>query len=354
MGIIYFVVLLGVIVTIHELGHFIAAKLFKVYVGEFAIGMGPKLFSIQGKETKYSLRLLPLGGYCQMAGDVDNAIEGVCDVIVPHERTLKGIARYKQIIIMLAGIFMNFILAWVLFSGIIMNQGMTTSSDLPIVGSVVVNSPAEQAGFQTNDKILSVEYKDGKVIEPKSFSEMSAANIGQESSERVYTIQRGADVLTLTVTPTYFEDRNAYMIGIGAPQEIVYPNILESAKMGAETMVMVTQVIFGSIVDLVKGNNLDQLSGPIGIYTVAEEQASLGMVNYIWLIAVLSLNVGIFNALPLPILDGGRVILSLIEAVRGKPINQKLEQGMMAAGLALMVMLMIYATWQDIARLFFK
>lgn len=354
MGIIYFVVLLGIIVTIHELGHFVVAKLFGVYCGEFSIGMGPKLFSIQGKETKYCLRLLPLGGFVQMAGEVDSGIEGEVEVDVPYERTIKGIARWKQILIMLAGILMNFILAWVLFSGIIMNQGMVSTPDIPVVGSIVANSPADQAGFEVNDKIVAVQYSDGKTIVPTTFSEMSAANIGQESAKRIYTIERGTETLSIEVTPTYFEDRDAYMIGIGAPQETIYPNVLESVAMGAQTMVTVTQVIFDSLVDLFRGNNLDQLSGPIGIYTVTEQQASLGMVNYIWLIALLSLNVAIFNALPLPILDGGRALLALFEMLRGKPISQKLEQGMMVVGMAMILTLMIFATWQDISRLFFK
>ena len=107
MGLLYFVVLLGVIVFIHELGHFLVAKMFHVYVGEFALGMGPKLLSYQGKETLYSLRAIPLGGFCQMAGEVGNELEGELVVDVPKERTIKGIAKWKQILVMIAGIAMN-------------------------------------------------------------------------------------------------------------------------------------------------------------------------------------------------------------------------------------------------------
>lgn len=352
MGILYTILLLGIIVSIHELGHFLAAKLFGVYCGEFSIGMGPKLFSFQGKETKYSLRLLPIGGFVQMAGETDSGIEGVVEEDVPFERTIKGIARWKQIVIMLAGIFMNFILAWVLFSGIVLNQGVSVSNDAPLVGSVMSGSPAYEAGFQENDLILSVQYSDGELIYPNTFSEMSAANIGQEKNERIYTIQRGDEVLTIAVTPTYFEENDAYLIGISAKIITEYPNLFEAVQIGAKTMIQVAGAIFDSLVELFKGQNLDQLSGPIGIYTVTEQQASLGMVNYIWLIALLSLNVGIFNAIPLPILDGGRAVLAVIEMVRGKPISEKLEQGMMMAGLILLVGLMLFATGQDILRLF--
>lgn len=352
MGLIYTILLLGIIVSIHELGHFLAAKFFGVYCGEFSIGMGPKLLSFQGKETKYSLRLLPIGGFVQMAGETDSGIEGVVEEEVPFERTIKGIARWKQIVIMLAGIFMNFVLAWILFTGIVFNQGISVSNDAPIVGSVIGGSPADEAGFQENDLILSVQYSDGSIIYPETFTEMSAANIGQEKNDRIYQIQRDDEILTITVTPAYFEDQNAYLIGISAEIDTEYPNVLEAAQIGAQTMVQVAGAIFDSLVDLFKGQNLDQLSGPIGIYTMTEQQASLGMVNYVWLIALLSLNVGIFNAIPLPILDGGRAVLAILEIVRGKPISEKLEQGMMMVGLMLLVGLMLFATGQDILRLF--
>lgn len=352
MGILYTILLLGIIVSIHELGHFLAAKLFGVYCGEFSIGMGPKLISFQGKETKYSLRLLPIGGFVQMAGETDSGIEGVVEEDVPFERTIKGIARWKQIVIMLAGIFMNFILAWVLFTGIVFNQGVSVSSDAPLVGSVMSGSPAYKAGFKENDLILSVEYSDGKIIYPETFSEMSVANIGQEKNERIYTVKRSDEIISITVVPTYFEDQDAYLIGISAEIRTEYPNLIEASLIGAQTMTQVAGAIFDSLIDLFKGQNLDQLSGPIGIYTVTEQQASLGMVNYIWLIALLSLNVGIFNAIPLPILDGGRALLAVIEILRGKPISEKLEQGMMMAGLILLIGLMIFATGQDILRLF--
>lgn len=354
MGFIYFVVLLGVIVTIHELGHFLAAKFFGVYCGEFSIGMGPKLFSIQGKETKYSLRLLPFGGYVQMAGETDSGIEGVVDVEVPLNRSIKGIARWKQIVVMLAGIFMNFMLAWVLFTGIIMNQGLSETLDVPQVGSIMIDSPAEKAGFKVGDTILAIEYKDGETIYPETFTSMSSANMGNESEERVYTVQRGDDILTIVVTPQYYADQSVYLIGISAPITLYTPGPFESLKLGFETMGTVASEIFKSLLELFHGQNLDQLSGPIGIYSVAEEQAALGMVNYLWLIAVLSLNVGIFNAIPLPVMDGGRALLAMIEIIRGKPISEKLEQGMMMAGVMMLMALMLYATGMDLLRLFMK
>ena len=352
MGLLYFVVLLGIIIFIHELGHFLMAKLFHVYVGEFALGMGPKIWSHQGKETLYSLRAIPLGGFCQMAGEAGNEIEGELEVEVAPERSLKGIAKWKQLLIMMAGILMNFLLAWVIFSGIFISQGYTVSVDLPVVGSIVENSPAQRAGMQSGDVIVKIEFEDGTVIEPETFTDMSSVTIEDVTSMRTYTIERDGQTLVFELVPEYLEEQEAYLVGITAPTEHQSVGLFEGLRDGALQMIYMTEIMVSSILDLFKGHNLDQLSGPVGIYTVTAEQASLGLVNYIWLIAVISLNVGIFNAIPLPILDGGRVVLTLFEALTGKPINQKVEQVLMTAAILLLFALMLFATGQDLLRLF--
>lgn len=352
MGLLYFVVLLGVIIFIHELGHFLMAKLFHVYVGEFALGMGPKLWSHQGKETLYSLRAVPLGGFCQMAGETANELEGELIADVPFERTLKGISKWKQLLIMVAGIMMNFLLAWVIFTGIFVTQGYSASVDLPLVGSVVENSPAERAGLLAGDTIVQIEFEDGTVIQPETFSDMSSASIEDVTSKRIYTIERDGNILTFELTPEYLEEQDAFLVGISAPVEHIEVGLLQGMADGAYQMVYVADMMVQSILELFKGQNLDQLSGPVGIYTVTAEQASLGLANYIWLIAIISLNVGIFNAVPLPVLDGGRVVLLLIEAITGKPINQKVEQALMTGAVVLLLALMIFATGQDLLRLF--
>lgn len=354
MGLLYFIVLLGVIIFIHELGHFLMAKAFNVYVGEFALGMGPKIWSYQGKETLYSLRLLPLGGFCQMAGETANELEGELDVQVDKERSLKGISKWKQILIMLAGIMMNFFLAWILFSAVFITQGYTVSVDLPQVGSVVENSPAERAGLMAGDTIVQIEFADGTIIQPTTFAEMSSASIEDVTSMRTYTIERDGQILVFELTPEYLEDQQAYLVGISAPTEHVRVGLVQGLMDGASQMFYVAAMMAQSILDLFKGQNLDQLSGPVGIYTVTAQQASLGFANYVWLIAVISLNVGIFNAVPLPILDGGRVLLLAIECVTGKPINEKIEQGLMTVCVILLLMLMVFATGQDILRLIGK
>lgn len=352
MGLLYFVVLLGVIIFIHEFGHFVVAKMFHVYVGEFALGMGPKLFSYQGKETLYSLRAIPLGGFCQMAGEVGNELEGELVVDVPKERTIKGIAKWKQILVMIAGIAMNFLLAWVIFTGVFFCEGYNVTVDLPRIGSVMENSPAERVGLMAGDEIVKIEFADGAIVEPEKFSDMSTAATANLTASRVYTIVRDGKTLTFEVTPEFMEDQGTYLVGFSAPVEHVKVGLIQAMMDGAYQIVYVTELMVDSILDLFKGENLDQLSGPVGIYTITAEQASRGFSDYVWLIAIISLNVGIFNAIPLPILDGGRVVLTVIEMVTGKPINEKIEQGLMTAAVVFLMALMLFATGQDILRLF--
>ena len=352
MGLLYFVVLLGVIVFIHELGHFLVAKMFHVYVGEFALGMGPKLLSYQGKETLYSLRAIPLGGFCQMAGEVGNELEGELEVEVEPERSLKGTAKWKQILIMVAGIFMNFLLAWVIFTGIFVTQGYTVTVDLPKIGSIIENSPAERVGLMPGDEIVQIEFADGTIVVPETFSDMSASALANLTASRIYTVERDGKMMTFEVTPEYMEDQGIYLVGFSAPVEHVQVGLLQGMADGVSQMAYVTVMMVESILDLFKGQNLDQISGPVGIYTVTAEQASLGLTNYIWLIAIISLNVGIVNAIPLPVLDGGRVVLTVFEMITGKPINKNIEQSLMTIAIVLLLGLMLFATGQDILRLF--
>lgn len=353
MNTIYFILVLSIIVIVHEIGHLLTAKLFHVYCYEFAIGMGPKLFSYQGKETKYSVRLIPIGGFVSMAGEQDAEQELFPDINVPSNRTIKGIAPWKKIIIMGAGVVMNLILCWVIISGILMHNGAYGLSPKPIVDSIVENSPAETAGFQTGDEIKKVVFDDGTVIKPKSFDDivMFTQTYG---GKMTYTVQRDHQLIELQVQGIKNED-NMYMVGIGIPaRTVVKINPLNAWYYSADYIGDMTSSIIKSLGRLVQGNGLEQLSGPVGIYQITAQQASMGIENLLILIAMFSLNVGIFNLIPIPILDGGRILITIGEWITGKELNKKIEAMMMSVGLVLMVGLFIFATWQDIVRLLFK
>ena len=351
MTIIYFILLLSVIVVVHEFGHFIVAKLFNVYCYEFSIGMGPKLWSKKGKETTYVIRALPVGGYVAMAGENDGMAELSENVEVPKHRCLDGINALKKICIMSAGIVMNFLLAWIIISIFFMVQGVYPTKVEPYIGAVKENSPAYDAGFEVNDKIIKVEYPDGTVIKPKTFSDLSNVIIESEV-EVTYTILRDGKNMEIKVTPVYDEQYQSYMIGISSlPIQYKDVNILNAPIYGADYLFDMAKTMFISIGRLFRGIGLNQVSGPVGIYTATDTYVSLGFEYYLFLIALISLNVGIFNALPLPVLDGGRIFITIVEVIIHKKLNKKVEAGLMAACWALLICLMLYATVNDITRI---
>lgn len=351
MTIIYFILLLSIIVIVHEFGHFIVAKLCKVYCYEFSIGMGPKLWSKKGKETTYVIRALPIGGYVAMAGENDGMAEEYSEIDIPKERCLDGINNIKKICIMIAGIVMNFLLAWIIMSCFFMIQGVYPSSPEPYIGSVKENSPAYEAGFMANDKIIKVEYPDGTTIKPKTFNDLSSVVVESEI-EVTYTILRDDQEIVIKVTPEYDEEYQSYMIGISSlPIQYKDVTLLNAPLYGADYLIDTTGMMFTSIARLFKGQGLNQVSGPVGIYSVTDTYVSLGFEYYLLLIALISLNVGIFNALPLPVLDGGRILIVLVEAILHKKLNKKVEAGLMAACWVLLICLMLYATVNDITRI---
>lgn len=348
MTIIYFVILLSVIITIHEFGHFITAKMFGVYCNEFSLGMGPQILKKKIGETTYSLRALPIGGFVSMAGEADAQL----DIEVPYERTIKGIAKWKQIIVFLAGIFMNMILAWVIFSGVILSSGSYALGPLPIIDGIIENSAAAEANLQKGDRIAAVKFSDGTEIYPDDFYDiLTYTSIYHD--EAVYTIERGNEQFEVALTPRYNEETESYLIGVMIPpSEVVSINLLNAGYYGFDYLADTAKEMFQTVVRLFKGIGLNQLSGPVGIYNATAQQASYGLKNYLLLIGLMSLNIGIFNAIPLPALDGGRVFLLLIEMIIGKPLNKKFENAIIMASFALFFALMIFVTFQDVVRLF--
>lgn len=355
--VILFVVLLSTIISIHELGHLIAAKIFGVYCKEYAIGMGPKIYSHKFKETEFSIRALPLGGFVAMAGDNENDLETKVDTTdIPFERTLLGVSKWKRIIIMLAGIFMNFVLAIVIYSLIILNNGQYAVGSKPVIENIIENSAASESGLLAGDIITKIEFDNGASLNPKEYSEISVFTISSYDGIGPWhiTVSRNNEKHMIDVIPNFDEKEDRYMIGIqfsNKPSEIVNVNVFNCFIYGFEYAFLMLRIIWTSLINLVKGIGLDQLSGPVGIYQTVETAVDYGAIYYLQLIALISLNVGAFNALPLPIFDGGRVFLTLIEIIIGRPLSKKAEEFVMKISIAIILTMFIYVSFNDILKL---
>ena len=331
----------GMLVLFHEFGHFITAKFTGMRVDEFAIGFGPKIFSKKYGETRYSLRAIPLGGFNDIAGmdpeDNKAGERGFCEKPV-----------FSRMIVILAGSTMNFILPIILFFGIYAAVGVGKPAVEPIIGGIIDDFPAEKAGLQVGDKILTV---DGEKV---STWDEFLNKVKSLETERavILTYERNSQVAEISLTPQFDEQSKRVLIGI--QNSIVYePQSLDVAFVSAVTH---TKDIFvymvNALIDIFKAPSSAELAGPIGIARMAGQAAETGIIPLLNFAALLSLNLGIINLLPVPALDGGHFVGLVIEAVRGKPMSQKALMYTQRAGIALLLLLTFYATASDLIRVF--
>lgn len=350
ISVVAFVLTLSVIIIVHELGHLMAAKKFNVYCSEFAIGMGPKVFSRQKGETVYSLRAIPLGGFVSMAGE-----EGTDTTDIPEERTIKGVATYKQVIIMAAGALMNILLAWVIFVVLAMAKGTVAGPAEPIIAGVMDKSPAQNVGLMVGDEITRVILPDGTEIYPDTFEDIEERIRNFTDQDKIIlTIDRDGNISDFAISPVYNEENEKYMIGIMAEATTRHIEWYEGFYYGTIMMKNSFVQILGGIANIFRGIGLKDMSGPVGIFQATSEVAQSGIVSMVTWVALLSMNVGIFNLVPLPILDGGRIVIALIERLIRKKLSEKAEMAIMTFGLLVVAGLMLFATWNDIVRLFFR
>ena len=338
MTIIYFILILGLIIFIHELGHFIFAKKAGVYVYEFAIGMGPKIISKKSKksETVYSLRLIPLGGFCAMAGEDEE------DKNVPKEMHLNNKKWWQRFMVLFAGPMMNFILAFVLLFVYALIFGSYETK--PIIGEVVKDSPAYSAGLQTGDKILKIENKnvgswDSAIIELQFINKDKVKFNVERNNKKV-------DVIIRPKKKVDKDDNVTYYYGIAQNTKKKY-GIISSATFSVNKLISLTNSMTTVIKGLFTGKiGISSMSGPVGIYEVVGSQAKAGISNLIYLTAYLSINVGYMNLIPFPAFDGGRILFLIIEK-----ITPKVEATVNNIGFALLILLMIFITGNDILRI---
>lgn len=354
INIIVFILILGIVVLVHELGHFLTAKFFGVYCAEFSIGMGPKLFSKKFGETEYEIRALPIGGFVSMAGEADNDIEQFKDV--PFERTIKGISCWKKCVVFLAGVFMNFVLSLVILIGVY--SFISVQTNTPEIGGVVKDSPAMMAGLEAGDVISKITY-DGQETIIASFSDiqdiLDNSNLKSDNEQISLTLEvvRDGKTLTKDIAAKYNEETSSYVLGITAATR--HLTFFEAVNYGWDQFVTLSLLIFTTLGKLItdSANTIGQLSGPAGIYGVTSQITETASISQLLiLLALLSTNIGMFNLLPIPGLDGCQTLFALIEKVMGRDIPVKLKYGLQVAGLLLVFGLMIFVTINDLFKMF--
>lgn len=346
MAFIYFVLVLGVIIFIHELGHFIFAKRYGVHVFEFALGMGPRIFSFKRKndETIYAIRLIPIGGFVQMAGE-----GGEDDQKVAEDRKMQAKSWGNRFIIIIAGALSNFLLALILL--FIIGLSVGSPEIKPFIGEVNKDFPAYHQGVAKGDLILAIE---GKKM--KSWDQVLLfLELNNDSKPLTFSLQKGnGRFKEVTITPIQIEEDGQlkYKYGIGITDKTNY-GFIASLKFTAVKFTTIINSMFEVIYHLIVGNlGLANLAGPVGIYNIVDQEVSHGFISALYLVSFLSINVGFINLIPFPAFDGGRLLFLIIEKIKGKPINSKTENIIHAIGFSLLILLLLIITIQDIKKMF--
>jgi regulator of sigma E protease len=348
---IAFIVVIGILVFIHEFGHFIAARLCKVGVEVFSLGFGPKIFKRKYGRTEYCLSAIPLGGYVKMVGEEPGTELAPEDVSASFSHK----SLLQKSIIVAAGPFFNFFLAVFIFYVLYQFSGIYLTE--PVVGEVMEDTPAMSAGVQAGDVIKEINQT--KVA---SFDDV-AKIIGEGKGESLEVIiERDSKLVGVVITPVLRPDKNVFgediekfVIGIIAsgksfnkklnPFQAFWYSIRDTYGLVKLTIQSVGKMLGGSV-------SAKTLGGPIMIAQMAGEQAKAGFMNFAWFIALLSVNLGIINLFPIPVLDGGHLMFFGIEAVTGKGISDKIREKLIQVGAAMLVALMVFVFYNDIIRMF--
>jgi regulator of sigma E protease len=350
-----FLVVLGVLVFVHEWGHYAAGRLFKVRVETFSIGFGRELFGWTDKAgTRWKISALPLGGYVKFFGDMNAASQPD-----PNASSLSAEERavafpfkplWQRAIIVAAGPAINFLFAIVVFAGLFMIVGQAYTP--PVVGTVIPDTPAARAGFLPGDTILEVQ---GKSID--RFEDIVSVVTIHPGTALPVVIERSGIDWTLTVTPDRVEEQDRFgnryekgRIGLGVPQRvIVQRGPLEAVWHAVDQTAHLTQMMVKTLVQIITGRRpVTELGGPIKIAQFSGQSAAMGLIAFVTFMAVISINLGFVNLLPVPMLDGGHLVLYACEGLRGRPVGPRAQEMAFMAGFALVISLMLFLTWNDL------
>ncbi len=357
-----FIFVLTIVVFFHELGHFLVARWNRVKVDAFAVGFGPELFGFNDRQgTRWKVCAIPLGGYVKFLGDDDASSRPDHEALQQlNAEEREGAFEYKALwqraAIVAAGPIANFILAIVIYTGLFMYYEDVRIE--PVIGKVVEQSAAEEAGLQVGDRIVSV---DGVAV--TQFSDLQRSTMLNTDTPLTFVISRAGKELSMTAAPRMTEREDGFgnkfkvgMIGISPstePENIKRTSLgpVEAFVKGLDRTWLVVAGTFNFIKELIVGKqDASELRGPLGIAQMTSQVATLGILQLISLAAVLSVSIGLMNLFPLPVLDGGHLVFYALEAIRGKPMEPKNQEIAFRIGLVCVLMLMVFATSNDVMR----
>ena len=347
LTIIAFIFVFSILVFFHEFGHFIAAKTFGVRVYKFAFGFGPKIFGFIKNQTEYIICLIPLGGFVKMAGEIgQEEVKDTSEKAPEEQRFDKKSLGIRALIISL-GPFMNIIVSIIIFSLIFFVNGIPITTNN--VDTVIKNGSADQAGILPGDKIIAINSK--KIDNSNEITKI----INKSSGEILkLTLDRDGENIDILVTPQYDVNYKKGLIGITFKISIKKINIFYAFLKGLAITGNIIKLIFSNVIEMISGKVPIEIAGPLGIAQMTGEAVKLGFLNLLYFTAILSIFIGLFNLLPIPILDGGYIIILTIEKIRGKPLEIEKINFMYLIGISLMIVIFVIATYKDILRIFAK
>lgn len=343
LTIIAVICILSPIILIHEAGHYIACRVFGIRVEEFAIGMGKKLWSKQKGETLFSIRAVPFGGFVKTAGEMFLNK----DAPAPKEYEFAAKKWYAKFLMVISGAAMNYVLAFIIFTFIVFVSGMPETDAKKItaeIGGVAESMPAGAAGLKEGDMLVSIN---GAAL--SNWGEVVPAIASSEGDLNiVYT--RGGERLE-TVVPASAFSGSKRQLGVTPKIELKKAGAFESVKLGAYQCYYWTALSLGSIYDSFAKKKAPDLAGPVGIVNIVHQAVKSGWMSFFSLLALLSLAVGMFNLFPIPILDGGYAVMFLWEGISRRKVTEKFVLKAVNVGFVLIIMLVVYATYQDVGRI---
>lgn len=330
------ILIFGLLIFVHELGHFLVARAFHVKVHAFSIGMGPAIWKKTKGEVEYSLRLFPIGGYVKLEGE---------DTASSDPNAFCKKKPYQRLLVLLAGGMMNILIGFLIF---LILFSSVSHVRVPVVDSVVPGSPAAIADMQSGDKIVKLN---GKAIHIQNDVTLSMMKNGVDALD--VTVLRDNEKISKTILPQYSEETGGYIIGFYSKIEKMTPGL--AIKTAFYNTTFAVDIVYYSLGEIISGGvGLKDMAGPVGIVGEMNNVAKSEMpvLNLLNLMALIAVNLGVMNLLPIPALDGGRIFFILIEMIRRKPIKPEHEGFVHFIGLALLLILMLVITFSDITKLF--